>query len=175
MELNNNLKPVNKLAAMVTKSKGDHWEKNILSHDVESIYPFPMKPLPRRVNSLIGAKSGRIKIIGYFCSKTEKINGDKKNNSHASKWVGKCDCGMYVIRRANRFRKAIKYNLNKDMCSTCLQVEKMKNKKCNSIKKIIKYQKYIDLMDRLIEYFIVSGNDIFLPFIFRIYPKQRNK
>ena len=172
MNLDENLKPINKLAAIVTQSKGEIWERKARPKGIESSYPFQIRPLPRIIQSLIGVKSGRITIIGYFCSQRDNIDGSKKNNSADSRWVGRCDCSMYVIRRGKSFRKGLKHNKIIDMCSTCEAIENMKLKKPR-IKNNLKFEKYMKLLSDLISYFCILNDFLFIPFIILISPRRK--
>lgn len=172
MELDDNLKPINKLAVIVTQFKGVSWETKNSPKGIESAYCFQTKPLPRNAESLIGIKSGRITIIGYFCSQKDNIIGNKKKSRSDSRWVGRCDCSMYVIRRGGSFRKGLKNNKHVDMCSSCDAVEYMRSKK-PKIKNNLKFEKYINLMNELISYFCVLNDYLFIPFIIFILPRRK--
>lgn len=104
--------PVNKLASIVT-GKGVHFESNKKILTMESDFPFPVIQ-NLKGESLIGIKRGRLIVIGLLDCK----NNISKNVNN-QKWVTKCICGKYVIRRG----KAILNKKNtQDRCEMCREL-----------------------------------------------------
>jgi hypothetical protein len=94
-------KPVNRQAANVV-SKGIEYvpAKKVLTYESEA--PIPTRKPQKNVEILTGRKFGRLTVIGLALE-------------HLGRWVCRCDCGMYVLRRP----KAIKNTDNPDRCERC--------------------------------------------------------
>ncbi len=102
--------PINKQAAMGS-ARGEHWEPMFDDVHGRSDLPLPMKEYrgPPEKN-LVGTVMGRITIVGYSHS-TKKWG---------SKWVGRCTCGTYELRR----RASIERNADPD--HACMRCERSK-------------------------------------------------
>lgn len=88
---------VDRTAARVTSS-GEHYEPVVgkgNAHD--SDLPIATAPVPANVKDLTGTKLGRLTVIGYHS--VTRYNGARKNKHVRRKWVVRCDCGRYSIRR----------------------------------------------------------------------------
>jgi hypothetical protein len=175
------LYPINKLASIVVNSKGEHWEKNnIVLHMLESIYPFPMRPVPFNAKNLIGKKAGRKTIIGYYGSAQFKLNGYKKKaNNSGSRWVTRCDCGIYGLTTTKNFNKSFGNKRSRNMCTTCTEIENLKidKERSNKIRCILKKkhnekknQFYVKLENILTICLIVTNDYLFFPFILKMHP-----
>lgn len=93
------LVPVNRTAGMVTSS-GQHYECSAKNNEYETDIPIPTRLVPQ--DDLTGRRFGRFTVIGLSLKR--------------SRWVVRCDCGVYTLRKA----KAIK-NMNNDFdcCKEC--------------------------------------------------------
>ena len=79
------MRPVNKVAARVV-ANGESFELRTLPTEVCSGLPLPTKPVPGGVEDLSGRKFGRLTVIG--------LSADLRG-----RWVCRCTCSNYVIRR----------------------------------------------------------------------------
>lgn len=68
-------------------------------------------PLTRRVPAgtpdLTGQRRGALTVVGYF--------GPGRNSKGGSRWIVRCECGLYSIRRG----RTIKRKNMDDYCSAC--------------------------------------------------------
>jgi hypothetical protein len=103
-------RPVNRTAAIVVGSKGDHWNAKVPSYHMHSDTPLPIIPMskadlmnPEYVD-LSGTMYGRLKVIGYY--------GNKR-------WVVRCSCGAYEVRRAKAIKSPVKDVFREPMCAKC--------------------------------------------------------
>jgi len=98
------MRPVNATAARVVSS-GTHFNSRKIIQEFESTSPHPIKPLPFNAEDLTGIRFGRFTVLGM-------------SRELKKRWVVRCDCGMYSIRR----RKSILNPANKlDRCGECLE------------------------------------------------------
>jgi len=111
-------------------------EESFRLMDTESEYPIPINTFPKikgnQFKDLSGIVVGKLTIMGYHSSMANNTRDyNKKNPKTGSKWVVRCDCGIYGIRRGITLNKAINKNDNKctlsNMCSRCEYMEKTKN------------------------------------------------
>lgn len=100
--------PIDKTAALVV-SRGVQYESGKVILTEESIAPFPMKKTPADTMCLIGVRRCRLVVLG--------MAADRKG-----KWVCRCDCGMYVLRKS----KALRNEANMDRCEECRQLSHLK-------------------------------------------------
>jgi len=108
-----NRTPIDKTAALVT-SKGIRYKspKNIQTAHSE-IQPGTVEWTPKRLDAdQTGVRVGRLTVIGISVSTL-------------GRWVMRCSCGMYTLRKA----KTIKNKANKyDCCETCRELLYLKRK-----------------------------------------------
>ncbi len=94
-------------------TNNDHFEKSLLLEETKSLNPFAIEslvPLPMRLlpggfssENLVGRRQGAFLILGLSAR-------------HRSRWVVRCDCGIYALRSA----KALKNPENSlDCCTAC--------------------------------------------------------
>jgi hypothetical protein len=116
------LAPINKEAALLM-SKGVQFTID-RSHNTDLEWEIcpPFKKAPWNCPNLIGQRSDRITIVGYFGFK--KGSSGSKQGRRTSAWIGKCDCGRYVLRGGNNFRKSIK-NKTSNCCTHCNYIKKI--------------------------------------------------
>lgn len=102
-------KPVNRTAGIVLQ-KGEHYEYENKSCEIESDTPILLKTIPKKTEDLTGRRRGRFTVIGLA--------------RHFNKrWIVRCDCGKYSIRKA----KSIKNESNNcDRCTECRKLAQMK-------------------------------------------------
>lgn len=107
--------PINRTAAIVTTPAEKHYyqvPQEVLDRSLWWDAPPPMYNKPPKIffaNNLIGTRRGMITIIGYY--------GHGKS-SKTSQWVGRCDCGRYLLRNGKTWRKGLKNNIT-DRCDVC--------------------------------------------------------
>jgi len=95
--------PVDRTASIVT-SKGFNFQSNKKILNADQSMPIEIQSIPRHVvEDLTGVKRGRLTVVGY-----------SRNNK--GRWVVRCDCGIYTLRR----HKSIKNEQNDvDRCEAC--------------------------------------------------------
>ena len=118
-------KPINKTASLVV-GKGERYDYKTTHSIYESEFMPPcianLKDLSKkkmnmqRVESfikLMGVKKGRLTVVGLIKpAKSNKING--------CRFVVRCDCGMYTIRRSKSLNN--KKNVD-DCCGRCQRLK----------------------------------------------------
>jgi hypothetical protein len=72
--------------------------------------PPQTKPHPR-LSEWLNARRGKLTVVGYF--------GNEKNQP---KWLVRCDCGLYELRKESTLRK--KPTANADQCNACAGEER---------------------------------------------------
>lgn len=77
--------PISGTAARVI-ARGESFEYRPLESEVCSSMPLSLKPVPAGMDDLSGTKFGRLTVIGYSTDKSRR-------------WVCRCSCGNYVLRR----------------------------------------------------------------------------
>ena len=119
--------PVDKLAAMVL-SKGIHWNPEINPTEIISDTPiecqkvFPRRPKGQRIKNLIGYKTGKLTVIGYYGIYNSGCTKGKAGQQNQL-WVVRCVCGRYTIRRG---KTLLKKRENILMCAYCDYLEHLK-------------------------------------------------
>ncbi len=111
--------PINSTAGKVT-SKGDHWEFKTEQNNLEwDICPplLSLKDYPNTVN-IIGRVSDRITIIGLY----EKV---KRGDAAGNKWIGRCCCGKFVVKRSKHFNQGVKKG-HRNCCLQCDRVDRFR-------------------------------------------------
>jgi len=116
--------PVDTLAARVTRM-GPSWV------NIDEVIPGPNNlgktPLnthrvPRKIEDLTGARKGRIKIIGYM-GQSNPSPGQRIKHQ----WLGRCDCGVYVVRNARAWRSPVTEEaMAENRCDRCHRMESIK-------------------------------------------------
>ena len=101
--------PINETAARVT-SKGVHWEPQKKIQTQEADAPFPMKKPPLNIKDVTGHRFGRFSVLGY------SADGN-------SKWVCRCDCGRYALRKT---RAVLNKENGQDRCELCRHLSYLK-------------------------------------------------
>lgn len=120
--------PVDRTAARVI-GKGVSFDSNVgigqCMHD--SDLPIPTAPTPEKLRNmgadLTGSRFGRLTVIGYHSRKA------KPNGAHKHRWVVRCACGRYSVRRGDSLRRAKNPN---ECCERCDQLRIIKNRANNS-------------------------------------------
>ena len=108
------MKPINKNAAMAI-SGGYSFNPNRRVTQVESDNPLKTTGTISAHWDLTGMRAGRLTVVG----KQPKIG-----KRGGGKWVCRCDCGRYVVRKA----KSIKENIGGMRCDECDYLRGMKSK-----------------------------------------------
>ena len=104
--------PIDRVASNVT-SIGTHFEQNFIRDSRDQREPYPIRPVPpsptsKMTSALIGMRYGRMQVIG--------LSRDVLN-----RWVVRCACGVYTLRRFAAIRNP---ENNNDCCSECHYIAK---------------------------------------------------
>ena len=87
--------PIDRVAARVLRGKSEHW--NPLKFKNEEY--FDVQPSMRQTDSnsrdFTGFRMGALRVLGVAAP---------GQGAKGTKWVARCDCGMYVFRRVTAFR-----------------------------------------------------------------------
>lgn len=112
-------KPVDTVASRVIQD-GEHWEPRIgnLGHDSE--FPIPTAHKPRGAKDMRGVRVGRLTVIGYW---GRKASG--KGTAARHRWVVRCDCGAYSVRRVASLQKSVATG-RLDCCQKCRVLENLR-------------------------------------------------
>lgn len=87
-------RPIDSTAGRVVAA-GEHFEFKATSVIYDSPYPMPTWfPTQPTFKNLGGMKFGRLTVIGY-------------SSEHSGKWVCRCSCGMYCLRRAKALTSTV--------------------------------------------------------------------
>ena len=101
-------RPIDGNAARVAR-KGIDYRPDKKVTTLDSAYPIEAQTPPPQSEDLTGVKFGRFVVVGYYAK--------------GGKWVCKCSCGRYAIRRT----KAIFNKENtQDRCQYCRQLAFLK-------------------------------------------------
>lgn len=106
--------PVNRHTGIVL-SKGVHFEQKVDLRDApDQKEPLPTRPdveIPLTIRHLIGYRYGRLTVIGYSIK--------------PEKWVVRCACGVYTLRRTAAIRNPENRN---DCCQYCYEFRELQRK-----------------------------------------------
>jgi hypothetical protein len=102
--------PVNRLAGRVVSSSKEHGSVHPRFQNLYDSPPYSKLPVPKYAKNYTHHRRGRIKVL-YFIGKENHFAAAQKN-----RWVCRCDCGKYVIRKNRSLCK----NNQDDMCPLCL-------------------------------------------------------
>ncbi len=106
---------VNEVATRAVTGRGErspldaYVGKNLL----ESMTPLPVGKKPRSAPSLIGTRTGRLVVVGWWGGKTRKAGG------RSASWVCRCVCGVYTVRTTASVRADSPHN----MCNRCARLK----------------------------------------------------
>ena len=119
--------PIDRLSRRVI-SKGIDYSYNKVGNLFFEFCP-PTKKFPGpKEHDLTGKRFGRFVVIGY-------------THYSSGRWVVRCDCGTYEIRRSIGLK-----NLNRALCCKCQQIERIKNKPSERTRLILKKRKRMKRM-----------------------------
>ena len=107
--LNMNRVPINTQAAIVM-SKGTQPPK---SKGIDHVYLHTCKYIPENIQDLTGVRFGRLTVIGLHAHTQDKV-----------RWVVKCDCGNYNLRKTKAIRNK---NNSEDRCYDCRNKRYLRN------------------------------------------------
>jgi len=116
---NNPRRPINKTAAIVLYSEGEHFNSIKKIRQKHWDTPPPMKKYhgPKEKN-MCGKKFGRFLVVGYFGTSSGKA-------SRRALWVVRCSCGSYETRSSKSITNPSNTN---DCCDNCRQLEYLKSR-----------------------------------------------
>ena len=106
-EIDPNL-PIDKSSKYVVSKSNERYSDFNPGDMLTNSSGLPVKNIPSHVNDLTGIKKGRLIVIGLSASFS-------KDNGHGYRWVVRCSCGRYEIRRSRTILKANPI----DMCNVC--------------------------------------------------------
>lgn len=110
-------RPVNNLARTVIDGPSEHHDYQVKGHP-DSSNPLPLSPLPSDIENLTGRKCGWLTVVGYHGFKT-KCSG----RTVIHKWVVRCVCGTYSIRKGQSIRRDSNPN---QACERCERIQKLR-------------------------------------------------
>lgn len=118
-------KPIDRSAARVT-AIGEHYEPNVpRANAYDSDLPIAISPRHPRADNLEGRRIGRLTVIGYHGYKS-----NSKGEIIHHRWVVRCDCGTWTVRKA----RAIKNPKSaEDCCDKCSHFRSVKYKYANGL------------------------------------------
>jgi hypothetical protein len=119
--------PIDRLASRVTLKGNNYTYKKTSNIFFEFCPPIDKFPGPKE-HDLTGKRFGRLVVIGYTHWRLYK-----KKRDRPGRWVVRCDCGIYEIRRSVGLKK-----LNNTLCCKCQQLEHIRNKPSQRTKLILK-------------------------------------
>lgn len=108
--------PLNRTASVVRDGSGEHWDPVVRATQAHWTSPPPMKSPPTVAPDLTGATTGRLRVVGYYGS-------SKKSGS---RWVVRCTCGDYELRRSKAITNPIVAGDTPPMCCKCTALEDLK-------------------------------------------------
>lgn len=114
--------PIDKTAARQL-SKGEHWEPDVKITQRHWDTPPKLRKKYKGSHSLIGVRSGRLTVVGYFGRK-QSPNG-KTKGAQSQLWLVKCDCGDFETRTGKALKKK---KSGQDRCENCQYFERMKRR-----------------------------------------------
>lgn len=91
--------PANKQAAM-SLAKGEHFDEKLYVDVFDA--PPQMRPIPKTSPiDLTGVRVGRLVVVGLLA---ERARSTQVKNQRTARWVMRCDCGKYTIRKTRAIR-----------------------------------------------------------------------
>jgi hypothetical protein len=107
--------PINRDAAVAFGGSGEHYQPKPGS--LEPIWDVPpkLKAPPADAPQLVGLRKGNLTVLGMWA--------DNPLSGHIGKWVVRCVCGNYTIRKSRALRNP--ENID-DMCSHCDHVRRLR-------------------------------------------------
>lgn len=107
--------PLNREASAVRDGSGDLWEARVPAHIKHWSAPPPQeRPPPPDIADLTGLVRNRLTVVRY--------HGPAKDGG---RWLVRCACGNYELRRA----KAIRKGGDEEMaCFVCVKVETLRRR-----------------------------------------------
>lgn len=112
--------PVDKTAALVTSEGVDAISTRLIRR-VHSPFPLPMRSSQHLLakDNLTGVNFGLFQVVGLYALK----KGNKGNCKN--RWVVRCCCGNYEIRKPKSIKNQSNYS---DACDECLHIEYLRGK-----------------------------------------------
>lgn len=106
-------RPVDSTAELVIRD-GEHWEPRITDAQHDSPNPIHTAWRPPGAKDVTGLRVGRLTVVGYW---GRNSNGGKGTGAR-HRWVVRCDCGMYSVRRVTSLQKSLTAGRS-DCCQRC--------------------------------------------------------
>ena len=96
MKMLQNPLPIDRVAARVVRGKAEHWQpQRFRNEDYFDVQPT-LRPFDGLTRDYSGFRMGALRVLGLA---TPGVVSKK-----ARKWVARCDCGSYVLRRETAFQ-----------------------------------------------------------------------
>ena len=98
--------PVDGTAARVVFGKGEHWAPlHKGPNEGWDAPPLPEAEMPKGATNIAGVRRGHITALRYH----------RTNQNNGPKWLVRCDCGRYELRRLKTWIKSTAF----DECERC--------------------------------------------------------
>lgn len=118
-------RPIDRVASRVT-GEGVHYEPEIaIGNTHDSDLPIPTLGIPPGLDDLTGHRTGRLTVIGYHGAR-HNPRGEVIHH----RWVLRCDCGRWTVRRSRALKKP---RCAEDCCDTCSHLRSVKYKYANKV------------------------------------------
>lgn len=116
--------PINRLAAKVAFSKGDHFSPTFPEHHLVRTMETPPRCAPRPEDAAdhTGIRHGWMTAMSWF-----RRSQGKKNKARNAVWVARCDCGRYEFRRPGNWLNHPSPESDPDRCEYCRRTDVVKN------------------------------------------------
>jgi len=114
-------RPIDRVAGRVVHGKAEHWNPVRWQGSGEclDVQPLMTEVPPFRPN-YTGIRMGSLVVLGYSASQ-------RVNDLGSGKWVCRCDCGMFTIRKGSSILlQQTKPNESPPSCSRCVAKRKIR-------------------------------------------------
>lgn len=117
--------PVDRTSALVV-SEGTHWTPEIPQSCVhDSEFPIPTSHRDPKTPDLSGLRVGRLTVLGYWGRHNDQSRSRRTGTAAKHRWVVRCDCGMYSVRRATSLTKT-RARHDDDCCDRCKHLDRIR-------------------------------------------------
>jgi hypothetical protein len=107
--------PLDAQASVVRDGSGEHYEVTVPAHiEHYTAPPRPQMPRPEGVEDLTGFQRGRFTVIRYHSP-----------TGCGGKWLVRCACGDYELRRAKAIRKGDEQDMS---CFRCVHTDALRRR-----------------------------------------------
>jgi len=132
--------PVDRVARRVVGGGDHHYFAN-RSDEICSPVPLEIRPVPVYCGmpDLTGTKFGRLTVVGlatvvYSTGRWTSDPLDRARQKGGAKWLCRCECGMYTLRKTKAVRDPTRYaavdaGWSEDKCLQCRKLDILKDTK----------------------------------------------